>query len=163
MNTKEAIKASADLSRMVLGSYISDLDDADLLLRPAEGCNHLAWQLGHLVASECMLLEMVMPGAAAELPEGFADKHGKENAGSDDPADFCTKQEYSDLLEKVFAATLAALEETTDEQLDTPSPENFANFAPTHGHIYALIATHPMMHAGQFVPIRRRLSKPILM
>jgi hypothetical protein len=28
---------------------------------------------------------------------------------------------------------------------------------------FSLIATHPMMHAGQFVVVRRQLGKPILM
>ncbi|MEM8864398.1 MAG: DinB family protein [Planctomycetota bacterium] len=163
MNTKEAIRASADLSRLVLTSFVSDLDDSELMIRPGEGCNHLAFQLGHLIAAECQLLEMVKPGAAIALPEGFAEQHSKEAAGEDDPAKFHTKQEYLDLLDKVTQATMAALEATSDEELDTPSPEHFAQFAPTHGHIYSLIATHPMMHAGQFVPVRRKLGKPVLM
>lgn len=163
MDSRQAIKANGDLCRMVLKSYFSDLDDAELLTRPGEGCNHLAWQLGHLIASECNLLEMVKPGAAAALPDGFAEKHDKEKVGVDDPAAFCTKQEYLDLLDKVYAATLAALDATSDEDLDKPTGGDFANFAPTHGHVYALIATHPMMHAGQFVPVRRKLGKPVLM
>lgn len=163
MNSREAILASADLSRQVLKSYVSDLEDSDLLQRPGEGCNHIAWQLGHLIASERDLLNMVKPGAACELPEGFAEQHGKEQTGEDDPAKFCTKQEYIGLIDKVYDATKAALEASTDEDLDKPSPENMAGFAPTHGHVYALIATHPMMHVGQFVPVRRKLGKPIIM
>jgi hypothetical protein len=27
--------------------------------------------------------------------------------------------------------------------------------------MFILIATHPMMHAGQFVPVRRALGKPV--
>ncbi|MGI9427415.1 MAG: DinB family protein, partial [Bythopirellula sp.] len=150
-------------SSMVLSGYLSDLSDAELMIRPGEGCNHLAWQLGHLIASECSLLEMVSPGAAAELPEGFADAHSKEAAGEDDPAKFCTKQEYLELFEKVHAATAAALGQCSDEDLDQPGPENFGDMFPTVGHVYVLIATHPMMHAGQFVPVRRKLGKPILM
>ena len=33
---------------------------------------------------------------------------------------------------------------------------------PTVGSIFTLIATHPMMHAGQFVVVRRQLGKPIV-
>jgi hypothetical protein len=33
---------------------------------------------------------------------------------------------------------------------------------PTAGHIYLLIATHGLMHAGQFVPVRRKLGKPVV-
>ncbi|MEN1681033.1 MAG: DinB family protein [Planctomycetota bacterium] len=163
MDSRAAIKASADLSRMVLKSYFSDMEDADLMHRPGDGCNHLAWQLGHLISSECDLLEMVKPGASPALPDGFKEAYAREQVGEDDPAKFHTKQEYLDLSDKVYEATIEALNATSDEDLDKPSPEHFANFAPTHGHIYALIATHPMMHAGQFVPVRRTLGKPVLM
>ena len=163
MNVKEAIKATANISSMVLKSYVGDLEDADLMKRPGEGCNHLAWQLGHLVSSECDLLNMIVPGAAADLPEGFAEKHSKETVGEDDPAKFCGKQEYLDLLEKVQAASFAALDGMSESDLDAPAPEQFKDFCPTAGHVMVLIATHQMMHAGQFVPVRRALDKPILM
>ncbi len=145
-----------------MNSYLSDLTDAELLTRPDEKCNHVAWQLGHLIASECQLLEMVSQGESAELPEGFADQHSKETAGLDDASKFYTKQEYLDLFEKVHAATLEALGKYSDEDLDKPGPEKFAEMFPTVGHVFVLIATHGMMHAGQIVPVRRKLGKPIL-
>jgi len=163
MNSQDAIRTTLEISSMVLKSYVSDLSDAELMTRPGKGCNHLAWQLGHLISSECMLLESVQPGAAAALPDGFAEQHNKETAGEDDAAKFCTKDEYLELYDKVQAATLAALAKTTDADLDGPAPEKFREMFPTVGHIYVLIATHPMMHAGQFVPVRRALDKPILM
>lgn len=164
MNAQETIKATAATSLMVLQSYFSDLDDAELMTRPGEGCNHLAWQLGHLISSECDLLNIVKPGAAPELPAGFVDKHSKENAGVDDPAQFCTKQEYSELFAKVAAATSAALDSCSEADLDAPNPkEDWREMFPTVGAMYILIATHPMMHAGQFVPVRRKLGKPIVM
>lgn len=163
MNAKDAIRGTAQLSSMVLKSYLGDLSDADLMQRPGPGCNHLAWQLGHLVSSECGLLEGIQPGTAPELPEGFAAKHSKEAVGVDDPSRFCTKQEYLDLMDKVQAASLAALEKFSESDLDEPSPEQFRQMFPTVGHIYLLIATHQLMHAGQFVPVRRALGKPIVM
>jgi hypothetical protein len=62
MNAKDAIRSSANLSSMVLKTYVSDLDDADLMRRPGDGCNHLAWQLSHLISSEVQLLENIAPG-----------------------------------------------------------------------------------------------------
>ncbi len=162
MNTQEAIGATFATSSMILNSYFGDLTDAELMTRPAEGCNHLAWQLGHLISSECNLLEMVASGSAAALPDGFAEQHDKEQAGEDDASKFCTKQEYLDLFDKVRAATLAALAKCSDADLDKPGPEDFANFCPTVGHVFVLMATHGMMHAGQFVPVRRKLGKPVL-
>ena len=163
MNAKDAIRSSANLSSMILKAYISDLDDADLMRRPVEGCNHLAWQLGHLISSEVELLESVAPGQGIELPAGFADAHSKEACNNDDPADFCEKRTYVEMFDKVRAASLAALDAYVQSDLDNPAPEDFREFCPTIGDMFTMIATHPMMHAGQFVIVRRQLGKPILM
>ena len=163
MDAKDAIRSSANLSSMVLHSYISDLDDADLMRRPGAGCNHLAWQLGHLISSEVHLLSSIASGASVELPEGFASAHSKENSDNNDPSAFQTKQQYQELWQRVRAATLKALEDCPATDLDQPAPEHFRDFCPTVGDMFVLIATHPMMHAGQFVIVRRQLGKPILM
>ena len=163
MNAKDAIRSSANLTTMVLKAYISDLHDADLMQRPGEGCNHLAWQLGHLISSEVQLLNSVAPGQAAELPTGFAAAHAKEKCGSDDPSDFHTKQTYVELFDQVRTASLAALDSYAESDLDKLAPEDFREFCPTMGDMFTLIATHPLMHAGQFVVVRRRLDKPVLM
>jgi hypothetical protein len=67
------------------------------------------------------------------------------------------------LFEKVRGATLAALDSFSESDLDKEGPEAMRSFCPTAGHFFTLIATHPMMHAGQFVIVRRQLGKPILM
>lgn len=162
MQSKDVIKNSMELGTMVLKSYVDDLSDADLMRRPGAGCNHLAWQLGHLIASECGLLNSVKPGAAPELPAGFAEQHSKETITVDDASKFRTKQEYLDLLDRVNTATLAALSEMSDSDLDQPSGEKMRARFPTVGSVMVLIASHPMMHAGQFVPVRRALGKPIV-
>lgn len=163
MNTKDAISSSANLSTLVLETYISDLDDADLMCRPAEGCNHLAWQLGHLISSEVQLLNFIAPDQGVELPDGFAEAHSKEKSDNDDPAGFLGKPAYVELFDKVRAASLAALDAYAESDLDNPAPEDFREFCPTMGDMFTLIATHPLMHAGQFVVVRRQLGKPILM
>lgn len=162
MDAKSAIRETLALSNMVLNSYIGDLTDAELLKRPGRGCNHVAWQLGHLISSECGLLNAIQAGAAPALPDGFDRNHSKDNAASENPADFLTKQAYCDLAEKVHAAVLACLDAFPDNKLDEPSPENYRSMFPTMGSIFLLIATHPMMHAGQFVPLRRELGKPVV-
>jgi hypothetical protein len=162
MNAKDSIKGTMDLSLTVLKLYFSDLSDAELMTRPGPGCNHLAWQLGHLIASEANLLNQLTPGSAPELPAGFAEQHSKETAGSDDPAKFCTKQQYTELLDKVRVASKKLLDETPDADLDKPAPERLRQICPSVGAYFGLIATHPMMHAGQFVPVRRALGKPVV-
>lgn len=162
MHTQDAIRSTFGISHMVLGAYFSDLSDAELLHRPGAGCNHLAWQLGHLIASECSLLEMICPGAAIKLPDGFAERHSKDAKDVDDPSKFESKATYAALLEQVKNASLDALGKLSDSELDKPGPEMFASMCPTVGSMFVLIATHPLMHAGQFVPVRRALGKPVV-
>jgi hypothetical protein len=162
MNAQQVLQATMDTSSMVLTKYVEDLSDEDLLRRPGEGCNHLAWQLGHLIASEGMLLDSICPGAAPELPEGFAEKHSKEAVGDDNPANFCSKQEYLELMSKVRSSTVAALSKMSEEDLDAPAPEHFRKMFPTVGAVCVLLATHQMMHAGQFVPVRRAAGKGVV-
>lgn len=162
MKARDAIQNAYNFSQMVLQSYVGDLSDEELLKRPGVGCNHIAWQLGHLISSEGNLLDMVVPGHSIELSADFADKHGKENTQSDDPSDFKTKDEYLELFEKSKTAVFAALDTLSDEDLDKPGPEHFREMCPTVGSLFMLIATHVMMHVGQFVPVRRELEKPIV-
>jgi len=162
MDAKSAIKETFGFSNMVLNSYVADLTDAELLCRPGPGCNHVAWQLGHLICSECDLMNQIQGGSAPQLPTGFGEKHSKECTGSNNPADFYTKQEYTDLADKVHAAAIAMLEAFPEKKLDDPSPENLRSMFPTMGSLFLLIATHSMMHAGQIVPLRRQLGKPVV-
>ena len=162
MNALDTIRNTALTSGTVMTVYLEDLSDADLMTRPGPGCNHLAWQLGHLISSECSLLDSICPDSAPKLPEGFAEQHNKEAASVDEPAKFCTKAEYLDLFGKVQAATSKALDKLTEEDLDKPGPDHLQPMFPTVGHVLILIATHPLMHCGQFVPVRRALGKPVV-
>lgn len=162
MNSKDAIRAAMDVSAMVFKGYLSDLEDKQLFLRPGDGCNKLAWQIGHLISSEVSLLESICPGKGAALPDGFDEAHSKEAAATDDESKFLSLEEYMSLFDTVRASTLAAMDELSDEDFDAEAPEHFRSFCPTVGHMLVLIGTHPMMHAGQIVPVRRKLDKPVM-
>src|SRR5262245_2743403 len=88
MNTQDAIRKTLKTSSIVLSRYVDDLSDVELMQRPGPGCNHIAWQLGHLIASENQLLESVAPGAGIELPAGFVEQHSKDTTGDDNPQHF---------------------------------------------------------------------------
>ena len=162
MNAQEVLKTTLGITNMAMHSYLGDLSDADLLTRPGKGCNHIAWQLGHLIASNTQMLESVAPGMAPKLPEGFDKSYSKEMTSVNDPARFHTKQDYLDMFAKLDAATIAALDKSTEAQLDAPAPESLREWFPTVGHVYVLIVSHTLMHAGQWVPVRRMLDKPVV-
>jgi uncharacterized damage-inducible protein DinB len=164
MNGKDTILATYAMSDRVMERYLTDLSDADLLIRPVAGMNHIAWQLGHLALSEKALLERVRPGAGAPVPEGFDVAHGRDESSTklDDPSKFETKERYVELLKQQRAATLAALESMTDADLDAPGPEQMRAMAPTVGSVMLLIGTHGLMHVGQWVAVRREKGLPVV-
>ncbi len=162
MNARDATKAGIEMGSFVCNAYLDDLTDAQLLERPLPGTNHIAWQLGHLIAAENGMLSAVKPGSMPKLPDGFAEKHNKETAGSDNPADFLTKAEYVKLAKEQRAATYALLDSLRDEDLDQPGPEAMRSYCPTVGSVFTMQGSHWLMHGGQWAIIRRKLGKPPL-
>ena len=159
MSIATQIKNELNLPTFTVQAYLEDLSDADLMRRPVDNANHIAWQLGHLIDAENKLNNMVCPDSMPALPEGFAEKHSKENASSDDPSQFCTKDEYLKAMEEQRAGTLALLDKLSDEALEQPAPEALQQFGATVGAIIAGQSAHWMMHAGQWVIVRRQLGK----
>lgn len=160
MDTRAAMKASLDCSDMIVTMYLSDLEGPELLKRPAENCNHIAWQLGHLIVSEHQMIGGCLPGAMPNLPAGFEQKYSKEQSVSDRASDFDDKATLLELYRTQRAATLAALSQQSDKDFDRESPESIRSYAPTLGSAFALIGIHWTMHAGQWAVIRRQLGRP---
>jgi uncharacterized damage-inducible protein DinB len=162
MTTQQCIASNIDLTDWVINTYLKDLSTADLLTRPGPGCNHLAWQLGHLIHSEQHILNDIILHSAMALPEGFGEMHDKKQKDNDDPKAFLTKEEYVDIYKKSRAHCKAALAKLTDADLDKPSSETWRKMLPTIGGVVNLLVSHPMMHAGQFAVLRRKLGKPVV-
>ena len=161
MSRIDLIQRTMGQCHEIMQAYLGDLTDADLLVRPVPGANHIAWAIGHLIESEHEMMTLLgydMP----ELPAGFTAAHTKETASSDDSAKFFSRNEYVELLEKTRAATLAGLKATPEANLDKPTPEQMQVYAKTVADGLMMIGLHELMHAGQFSPIRRKLGKPPL-
>ena len=162
MDTKQAIRSSLNVSDFLVQRYLEDITDAEMLARPVDGANHIAWQFGHLISAEQRLVAAASPGSMPELPAGFADRHKKETAESSNPADFLTKDEYLRLAKEVRANTLRALDKLSDADLDKPATGRVPPFIKTAGDCFVLIGPHWASHAGQWVVLRRKLGRPVM-
>lgn len=159
MKATDAIQLTINMGKHLSLGYLGDLTDEELLKRPCPGCNHINWQVGHLIASERDMIENLVPGSMPKLPEGFAQKYSKEGAKSDRPADFATKAELLAQLEAVRAGTLAALAKQSETDLDKPTG---LDYAPTAGAMFELQGSHWLMHVGQWAVVRRQCGRPPL-
>lgn len=163
MVTYETLEAILRMARNVTEALLSDLTDADLLVRPLPTANHIAWQLGHLITAEHGLVSKVTDQVKRAYPEGWEEKYNKQAASIDDAGHFETKQRYLELLGAQRQATLDAFQAIPPEQLDQPGPESLRRVVKTVGELFLFQAHHELMHAGQYTCTRRKLGKPVLM
>src|SRR3954447_25536377 len=159
MNFKDAARYTYSIADFMIESYLTDITPQEMLVRPAPDANHLAWQLGHLISAERRLVEAAAPGSMPPLPDGFAERHMKDTAAGDNPADFLSKDEYLKLEKSVRAGTLKVLESLSEAELDRPVSGRVPPFVKCAGDCFVTIGTHWIMHSGQWVVLRRKLGR----
>jgi hypothetical protein len=160
MDCKDSIRFSLGTADFLVETYLADFTPEEMLVRPVPEANHVAWQFGHLISAERHLVEAAVPGSMPALPEGFANRHSKEAALSDNPADFLSKEEYFQLAKELRASTLQTLDRLSDADFDRPVTGKLPPMIKRAGDCFALIAGHWIGHAGQWVIVRRKLSRP---
>jgi hypothetical protein len=159
MNAKDAARTMMNAADFMIESYLSDITPEETMVRPAPGANHLAWQLGHLISAETRLVEAAAPGSMPKLPEGFAEKHNKDTAPSDNPADFLSKEEYLQLARQVRSATLTSLDAISEADLSKPVSGRLPPWIKVGGDCFTTAGSHWVLHAGQWVVLRRYLGR----
>src|SRR5579862_5364877 len=132
------LRRDLDMVKMALG----DFSEAEMLVRPAPGANHAAWQIGHLVVAEPRLLNAAVPGAVPPPPAGYTDIFTKETAKNDDPTFFPKKAELLDALTKGREATIAWAQSLKPADLDKTIPPPTDRFAPTVGLLLHMLPLH---------------------
>ncbi len=163
MNGIETASSALESTGQMLGMFLSDLSDADLLVCPVDGANHIAWQVGHLISTEVFMMNGNLPGASyPTLGADFETNHSRDSTQKQQGNGFLSKAEYLDLMAKTRAITLTAIRQLTDADLDKATTGRLAAKAPTLGKLLLLCSNHTLMHMGQFSVIRRKLSKPVL-
>lgn len=162
MKTHQVLVDLLSTSRFVMSSYLEDLTDKDLLVRPVEGAHHAAWQLGHLICSESQMIEGIRPHAEKLVSGDFASRHDKSRAF--EPAELwaVSKSEYLRRMELVRSATLSLLRELSEDDLSAAGPGFMRSYAPTVGSVFTSVGSHELMHAGQIAVIRKKLGKPVV-
>ncbi|MEL6106532.1 MAG: DinB family protein [Planctomycetota bacterium] len=163
MSLRKHLIASFQNPNDLIDQYLEDFSDDEMMVRPMEDANHLAWQLGHLISLQNYILGQIRPDAMPPLPGGFGERYTKGTSQSDNPADFHTKSEYLSLIKQQRNATLRLVEELSEEELAADAPEAIRPWVNTVGVAIGFVAcTHWLWHAGQWIVVRKSLGKPIV-
>jgi DinB superfamily len=159
MNSRDAIKIGLDMADFVCMAYLNDMTDAEFMHRPHAECNHINWQVGHLVVAENEMMSKIPDAKMPALPAGFAAKYHKNHAKSDDPSQFVNKSELMATYKSQREATLRFLASVSDSDLDKATG---IDYAPSLGSLFSMQGSHWLMHCGQWVVVRRELGKPVV-
>lgn len=162
MDFKDAVRSSLNVADFMVGGYLADITNEELLERPVPGANHIAWQLGHLIAAERHLVEAAAPGSMPELPAGFAERYGRGKPVTDNPADYLLKDEYLQLAKQIRAASLRALDKLSAADFDKPIEGRVPPFVKKVGDAFVTVGSHWILHAGQWVVLRRKLKRELM-
>jgi len=155
MTPQLALRKALDMADYICMAYLDDLTDEELFHRADEKINHINWQVGHLIESEHRLMSIINC-EQPELPKDFAEKYSRDQASCDDPGQFEDKATLIATYRVQRAATLRTLEEIARAQLDEPTG---IDYAPTVADLISMQGSHWMMHAGQWVVVRRQLGR----
>ena len=145
---------------VLIRAHLSDFSEADMLVRPAAGANHAAWQVGHLTNALVSLIHAVSPGAMPALPADFVRRHGQEGATLD--SGFDSKDKLLDRFDEINEAAIKWVHSLADADKDRATPEQLKGLAGTVGQLVFALPMHTHMHVGQLQVIRRALGKPRL-
>lgn len=163
MGPKDIIESALQGADMVVQMYLKDVPDSAWIKRPHPGCNHLNWQVGHLIVSEHQMIEGSVPGSMPPLPEGMVEMYSKEKSVVDDPAHFASPQTLKDQMLAQRNGTLAALKNLSEATLEQPAAEKIRSYCPQVADAFMMQSTHWLMHSGQWVILRREFGLPVVM
>ncbi len=160
MSFAQLLVDNIKMSKMFTENALADFSEQDMLFRPAKGANHAMWQIGHLAISTWGMLSGCDPTVKSPISDETRFK--KDTAGVDDAAKFPKKAEVMKMFGDAMDAAAAWAGKLTEAEMAKPAPERMQKFAPTIGNAALLLASHPMMHLGQYSVARRALGKPVL-
>jgi hypothetical protein len=145
----------------MINSYLGDLSDEDIAVHPVAGANNIAWQIGHLTASEIGMVKEQIPSASyPQIPAALQEYASSKSAAT--IKSFMKKADYLDWFNKVREATITVVGTLKEADLDKATVGGMKDFCPRLGELFNLISVHDMMHGGQFTVVRRLLKKPVL-
>ncbi|TWT57406.1 DinB superfamily protein [Thalassoglobus neptunius] len=146
-----------------ISAYTNDtldhVDDADWFRQPADGINHIAWQVGHIAIAQYGLCLKRVRGFSSDDDQLFpvseyAKLFGKGSQPNPDPevypAPEAIRKSLKAIQQQVIEETSQLSQETLDEAIDPVHP-----MFSTKGEALRFAPKHEMLHVGQIAMLRR--------
>jgi uncharacterized damage-inducible protein DinB len=155
----ETGKAALDLARRSTLKLIEDIPPDKLCHRPVPGANHVLWVLGHLASSD-NFFATTLGDREPVIDKQWDELFGMGSKPTEDPRDYPSLDEVKAGLQRAREAMVESFRSMGEQKLQSPTPDDWRNFAPTYAAVMASIAFHEGFHAGQLSAVRRSLGLP---
>lgn len=145
-------------------SLLEDIDETTWYDMPGEGIGHVAWQVGHIAASQVSLIHVRCFERSFEdcLSEAFLKTFGKGSTPTAERSMYPAVSDIRASFERVQSESVELVGGLSESALDEPAgTAPHPLFRSKEGAILTA-AMHETFHAGQLAMIRRLAGKPPL-
>lgn len=147
-------------SRKWTNNLLEDIEPNRWFELPGGGTGHVAWQVGHLAASQIVLIhnrcfEKPMDSC---MPEAQRLAFGRGSTPVGDPSKYPPISEIRATFDRIQKEAIEMIRNAGEAELDAPAGDPHPMFTTKAGAI-GMAAMHESFHAGQIAMIRRVFGK----
>lgn len=161
MTTLDLLIDRLQAARRWTGNLLADIEEAHWFKPPAPGVGHVAWQVGHLAASQVVLVHVRCFDKAYtdHLSAGFRDTFGRGSKPVADPAAYPPISEIRATFDRIHRESIELISRMNPGELDSPTAGEPHPMFNTKASAIGMAALHESFHAGQIALIRRLAGK----
>ena len=162
MDAITLLKDRLTLARKWTNDLIKDIDESLWFTPPGVNLGHVAWQLGHVAASQIVLVHMRCFGKqfADCAPADYMATFARGSTPVPDPSKYPPIPVIRKFFDQTQADVFDMVSTLSPADLDQPTEPHpmFTN----RGGAIGMVAMHETFHAGQIALIRRLMGKQFL-
>lgn len=153
-----------EVARQWTKNLLADVEESLWFKAPAPGIGHVAWQVGHIAASQIALIHVRCFGCeyTRHAPESFRQAFGKGSSPVADPAAYPPIPEIRAAFDRLHRESIDMIKGLSDAELDAKTAGDPHPMFTTKAGAIGTAALHESFHGGQIALIRRLAGKPPL-
>ncbi len=161
MNTLDVLIDRLQAARRWTCDLLADVEESRWFDAPAPGLGHVAWQIGHLAASQVALIHTrcFNKTYTDHLSASFRDTFGRGSKPVADRSAYPPIPDIRATFDRIHRESIDLISGMNPAELDAPvAGEPHPMFVSKAGAI-GMAALHETFHAGQIALIRRLAGK----
>jgi len=161
MNAIDLLVNRVVVARKWTQTLLNDIEETRWFDAPAPGVQHVAWQVGHLAASQTALMHFRCFGKKPEehVPAGFIAQFGRGSTPKAERSAYPPLPEIRVIFDRIQEETIALMKSISPAELSAPTNGDPHPMFENKGQCFAMVAMHEAFHAGQIALTRRIFGK----